>query len=404
MNLGVFTSWFNFINKGIDFTDSKALKGETIKRILKIFPKKRHLELLQEKTQTLANEKSRKKAMKRSRKLVTRYGLVTANLLVVATVLLVLGQNRINEQRASQLPTLAKVDTSEQSGPVDAIAAADIAANVAIATQSPIAILVSNQADSERAVSKISAGDELAVTKPQIVATGGDAATSNDINIYTVVAGDTVSTIASKFNVTSRSIKDSNNLFGDFVSLGTVLRIPPRNRNGVVHKVSDGETPQSLASKYNANADKIVVFNDAELKGLTVGTYIFIPDGVRNDPAPNYSSASFAFFNPVYSGNNYAPGYCTWYAASRVSIPSNWGNANTWDSGARASGWVVSNTPVPGAIFQTDAGWAGHVGIVEEVSPDGTQIRFSDMNGIAGFGRVGFSGWVSSSRYVYIYR
>lgn len=360
--------------------------------------------MLQEKTQTLTSEKSRKKAIKLSRKYITRYGLISLNLLVIATVAIVLGHNRINEQRISKLPTLAKVDTTEQSGPVDAVAAADIAANVAIAIQSPIAVLVSNQADSERAVSKISAGEEIAVTKPQIVATGGDAATPNDINVYTVVSGDTVSNIASKFNVTSRSIKDSNNLFGDFVSVGTVLRIPPKNRNGVVHKVSDGDTPQSLATKYNANADKITAFNDAEINGLTVGTYIFVPDGVRNDPTPNYSSASFAFFNPIYSGNSYAPGYCTWYAASRVSIPSNWGNANTWDSGARASGWLVSNTPVPGAIFQTDAGWAGHVGIVEEVSPDGTQIRFSDMNGVAGFGRVGFSGWVSSTRYVYIYR
>lgn len=323
---------------------------------------------------------------------------------MVLVVLLILGQNRASEQRASKLPTLAKIETSSQSGPVDAIAAADIAANVAIATQSPIAVLVSNQADSERAVSKISAGDDIAITKPQIIATGGDSANNNDINVYSVVAGDTVSSIAAKFNVTSKSIRDSNTLFGDFVAVGTVLRIPPKNRNGVVVKVNDGDTPESLASKYGAKADKIIAFNDAELKGLTVGTYIFIPDGVRNDPAPNYSSASFAFFNPIYGGNGYAPGYCTWYVASKINVPSNWGNANTWDNAARASGWNVTNTPVAGAIFQTDVGWAGHVGIVEEVSEDGTQIRFSDMNGIAGFGRVGLSGWVSASRYIYIYR
>lgn len=315
-----------------------------------------------------------------------------------------LGQNRINEQRISKLPTLAKIDTLKQSGPVDTIAAADIAANIAIATQSPIAILVSNQADSERAVSKINTGDEIAVAKPQIVSTGGDSATSNDINFYTVVSGDTVSSVAAKFNVTSRSVKDSNNLYGDFVSVGTVLRIPPKNRNGVVHKVTDGDTPESLASKYSANADKITAFNDAELSGLVVGAYIFIPDGINNVPTPSNNNASFAFFNPIYGGNSYAAGYCTWYVASRIGVPSNWGNANTWDSGARSSGWVVSNTPVAGAIFQTDYGWAGHVGIVEEVSPDNTQIRFSDMNGVAGFGRVGFSGWVSASRYVYIYR
>ena len=32
---------------------------------------------------------------------------------------------------------------------------------------------------------------------------------------------------------------------------------------------------------------------------------------------------------------------------------------------ARAAGFVVNNTPAPGAIFQTTAGYYGHVGIVE---------------------------------------
>jgi len=34
------------------------------------------------------------------------------------------------------------------------------------------------------------------------------------------------------------------------------------------------------------------------------------------------------------------------------------------------------------------------VGVVDEVSPDGTMIKYSDMNGLAGWGRVGQSGWV----------
>ena len=84
-------------------------------------------------------------------------------------------------------------------------------------------------------------------------------------------------------------------------------------------------------------------------------------------------------------------------------MPNNWGNANTWDNYARASGWTVSSTPKAGAVFQTDVGWAGHVGIVEEVYPDGTML-VSDMNGFAGFNRVGFAK-VSQSAYPhYIYR
>jgi surface antigen len=65
------------------------------------------------------------------------------------------------------------------------------------------------------------------------------------------------------------------------------------------------------------------------------------------------------------------------------------------------SGWSVSSKPTVGAIAQTPyaAGGEGHVAIVDGVSADGTQIKFRDMNGLAGWGRVGYSGWVSASTF-----
>jgi surface antigen len=65
----------------------------------------------------------------------------------------------------------------------------------------------------------------------------------------------------------------------------------------------------------------------------------------------------------------------------------------------------VSSTPRVGAIGQSDGGYFGHVAYVEAVSDDGTMIKYSDMNGLAGFGRVGYSDWVSASKFPkYIYR
>jgi surface antigen len=117
-------------------------------------------------------------------------------------------------------------------------------------------------------------------------------------------------------------------------------------------------------------------------------------------------SSSFTIygFSPQYGNNGYVYGYCTYYVASRISVPKNWGNANTWDNYAQVSGWTVSSVPRVGAILQTDTGWAGHVGIVDAVSDDGSMILATDMNGWAGFGRVG-SKWVPASTYPhYIYR
>jgi surface antigen len=91
--------------------------------------------------------------------------------------------------------------------------------------------------------------------------------------------------------------------------------------------------------------------------------------------------------------------------ANRIKVPTNWGNANTWAYYARLSGWTVSSRPIPGAIAQNpNMSYWGHVAFVEEVSPDGTMMKYSDMNGLAGWGRVGYSNWVPISTYPnYIY-
>ncbi len=124
-----------------------------------------------------------------------------------------------------------------------------------------------------------------------------------------------------------------------------------------------------------------------------------IPDGTKATAAYNVAGsrggAGVAWgASPIYGYNGYDYGWCTWYAASKVAVPANWGNANTWDNYAARSGWTVSTTPVPGAVAQTDAGGLGHVGVVEAVSADGTMYKYSDMNGLAGWGRVGYSDWV----------
>lgn len=87
---------------------------------------------------------------------------------------------------------------------------------------------------------------------------------------------------------------------------------------------------------------------------------------------------------PASTKNTYIWGYCTfWTAQRRIEvgnpIPNNWGDANTWDDGALAVGYIVDHTPSVGAIMQTDAGKEGHVAFVEKVNPDGSW-EISEMN------------------------
>jgi len=102
------------------------------------------------------------------------------------------------------------------------------------------------------------------------------------------------------------------------------------------------------------------------------------------DPSTLVDSALKLYDGPVSTNNTYTFGYCTFWAAKRREevgkpIPNNWGDAHTWDDGARAAGYLVDHTPVPYAVMETDAGDLGHVAFVESVSPDGTW-KISQMN------------------------
>ena len=348
--------------------------------------------------------KFRRKAVRRR---AVRIGLVVSNVVVLGVILAIVLHNPQADGAAPALLSDAS-STAVAANPLDQVSSADIALTVARLSSLPETTAITNQAQSQAADIAIAASNNNVVSKPQVVATA--LKSSADIKDYTVVAGDTVSIIASKFGVTSDSIRWSNSLRGDAVAVGTTLVIPPIN--GIVYTVNGGDTPDSLAAKFRASKDKIIAYNDAEIKGLIVGKRIIIPDAaVQTAVASSYraTSAAGAFAwgsSPMYGVNGYDYGYCTWYVANRLPVPGNWGNANTWSYYAPASGWSVSKRPVAGAIGQTTGGYFGHVAVVEAVSEDGTMIKYSDMNGLRGWGRVGTTTeWVPASHFNnYIYR
>jgi len=342
---------------------------------------------------------------------------LAVNLAVLGTVAYFVTQNPNASKSAAIAPVLSSnSDTPDISNPLDQLSSANIALTIARMNNLPEATAITNQADSQASELTFAPASEAAVSKPQVVTTA--LKSKADIKGYKAVEGDSISAIATKFGVTSDSIRWSNSMSGDVISAGTDLTIPPVN--GIVHTVADGDTAESLATKFKANKDQIIAFNDAEINGLKVGEKIIVPNGTITPVAPitartvarNAVSSSttrpagFAFGSaPMYGYNGYDYGYCTWYVANKISVPSNWGNANTWDNYAPGSGWTVSRVPVAGAIGQTNRGSEGHVGVVEAVSDDGAMIKYSDMNGLAGWGRVGYSEWVSASKFEnFIYR
>ncbi len=225
---------------------------------------------------------------------------------------------------------------------------------------------------------------------------------------YTLKPGENLSTVAARYGATVDQLRWSNGLKTADVSEGQTILVP--SVPGISYKVKAGDTVESLAEKYNSTVTEIVSVNDLEKDhSLAPDSIILIPNGVLPETErPEYvvpviynsysaqAAASYHYTASYASGNKYAYGWCTWYAwqwrhdnmPGNYNLPSNLGNANTWANAARAAGFAVNRTPAYGAVFQTAAGWAGHVGVVTRVNGDGSVV-ISDMNGIAGWGRVG---------------
>ncbi|MBC7708026.1 LysM peptidoglycan-binding domain-containing protein [Polaromonas sp.] len=356
--------------------------------------------------------KSRRKSMRRQ---FVRAAFLVVNVSILGVIGFFVTQNPQAPRSATLAPALASSKAvSSVSNPLDQLSSADIALTIAKLNNLPETTAINNQADSQASDLTSSLASDTVVEKPQVVLTA--LKSKADIKAYKAVEGDTITSISTKFGVTSDSIRWSNNMTGDAVAAGTSLTIPPVN--GIVHTVVAGDTADSLATKYKASKDQIVAYNDAEINGLRLGEKVIVPNGTITPVVPvtartisrvasvPTASTSYAFGSTaLYGYNGYDYGYCTWYVANRISVPSNWGNANTWDNLAPRSGWTVSSVPRAGAIGQTNRGSEGHVAVVEAVSDDATMIKYSDMNGLAGYGRVGYSEWVSAAKFEnYIYR
>ena len=114
----------------------------------------------------------------------------------------------------------------------------------------------------------LSIGQKLIVSK----------ASSND---YTVVAGDTLWGIARKFNVSVDDLKSLNNLTSNSLSIGMVLKIPPysnkKNEETNVYVVKSGDSLWSIARKFNSTVDEIKRLNSLQSNILSIGQRLVVP-------------------------------------------------------------------------------------------------------------------------------
>lgn len=105
--------------------------------------------------------------------------------------------------------------------------------------------------------------------------------TTTDTGVYTVQRGDTLYSIARKYNLTVDEIKALNNLTSNEIYIGQNLQISPVQGNTYV--VQRGDTLYSIARKYDVSVNDLKEVNNLNTNILYIGQELLIPSAPAED-------------------------------------------------------------------------------------------------------------------------
>ena len=201
---------------------------------------------------------------------------------------------------------------------------------------------------------------------------------NDQISIYQVKEGDTISQIADMFEVSVNTIKWANGLDRP-IAPGDQLVILPIS--GIKHTVKSGGTITDIAKKYNADAKEIALFNGLSVDTqLTTGQVIIVPnvDLEVEEPKKKPSSSSG-------KGSQAGSGSSTW-----MIKPVNKGYRSQGLHGHNGIDFAAPvGTPIYAAaggtvlIAKADDGWNGGYGNYVVIKhSNGAQTLYAHMTDV----------------------
>lgn len=102
---------------------------------------------------------------------------------------------------------------------------------------------------------------------------------NNGKTTYTVQKGDSLWVIANKYDITTEELKSYNNLTSNLLSIGQVLKIPQgKTSTENIYTVKKGDSLWTIANRYNTTVEKIKVLNNLTSNLLSIGQHLKIPN------------------------------------------------------------------------------------------------------------------------------
>ena len=197
-------------------------------------------------------------------------------------------------------------------------------------------------------------------------------ATSDQISVYIVREGDTLSTIARMYGVSVNTIRWSNDIKGSAISPGQTLIILPVS--GVRHTVKRGDTLASITKLYKGDLEEVLRYNSLKADAkLAIGDVVIVPDG---EVAAISASEAAPRTQVVTSSKEYAGYYLKPVAGRRTQ---NIHGYNAVDI-ASPSGTPIQASAAGTVIVSRSSGWNGGYGNYVVIQhPNGTQTLYAHM-------------------------
>lgn len=162
---------------------------------------------------------------------------------------------------------------------------------------------------------------------------------------------------------------------------------------GLIYFPKEGESLESIAKKYNLSPKEILEANNLKDPSEILSVDFLVLPGVKEKKENKISKVSQfkKITRKIINLNGYPYGYCTYYVATkRNDLPPQLGNAKDWLKNARSLRLSVCEgnfcQPKEGAVISLKgSNPLGHVAFVEKV--EGDTILISEMN-FKGWGKI----------------
>jgi murein DD-endopeptidase MepM/ murein hydrolase activator NlpD len=180
-----------------------------------------------------------------------------------------------------------------------------------------------------------------------------------EVITYVVERGDSVGAIAAKFGLEAETIMWANGNLAqnpDLLRPGQELVILPID--GVYHTVVPGDTLEKIATKYKAEAQSILECSynelDQEAPVLTPGTHLIVPGGIR----PYVARTVSAYKGPIPEDAERGTGVFAWPASGRLTDRFGFRTlSGRWHNGLDISRGQGLPVYAADSGFVTFAGW-----------------------------------------------